>query len=130
MQGAEFQNVAESLVEGASAAEMRSAVSRAYYAAFNTSAEFVRKLGFRLPEDSGAHEKVKRMLNNSGDETLEIVAQQLRTLRTKRNHADYHLSRRDVEQASTVRPLVIQAYWLKSPASRTAKALMAASSTV
>jgi hypothetical protein len=109
MRGREFQDVAETLAKGASAAELRSAVGRAYYAAFNTSAEFVRDLGFRVPESSEAHDRVRRLLNNSGETTLVVVAQQLGTLRTKRNHADYRLTRRDVEQAPTVRPLVAQA---------------------
>ncbi len=78
-------------------AEHRSAMSRAYYAAFHVAAALLREWHFKVPENADGHGEVQDLLTDSGDPRMMQVASELGTLRTKRNQADYKLDRRDVE---------------------------------
>lgn len=99
----DFQLVAQKLSGGATAAERRTAISRAYYAVFNTAAEILRDLGFPVGKGAAAHGEVHRCLANSGDRAVEMVATELGDLHSTRNHADYQLDRQDVERAANAR---------------------------
>ena len=110
MQPRQFQYLAERLAEhGAYPAEFRSAISRAYYAAFHFGLNLLRAMGFAIVQNQHAHTEVYRHLNNSGDGELLRAASKMNDLRTKRNHADYELDRSDVEQKKNARMLVQQA---------------------
>ena len=85
---------------GATPAERRTAVSRAYYAAFNVSAALLRGVGFGVSRGAAAHGEVQRCLANAGHPDLAAVASQLGDLHTERNRADYHLDRTDIERPS------------------------------
>lgn len=63
----EFLTLAETWVEGATEAEWRSAVSRAYYAAFHEARVLLRGLGFRVPRGDQAHAYLWLRLSNCGD---------------------------------------------------------------
>ncbi|MBW1928877.1 MAG: hypothetical protein JRH08_08200 [Deltaproteobacteria bacterium] len=98
MEPRQFQYLAERLAEhGAYPAEFRSAISRAYYAAFHFGLNLLREMGFSIVENATAHEDVYLHLNNSGDHDLIAVASKIKDLRARRIHADYRLQRRDVE---------------------------------
>lgn len=110
MQPRQFQYLAERLAEhGAYPAEFRSAISRAYYAAFHLGLNLLGEMGFAIVQNQHAHTEVYRHLNNSGDTELLGAANKMNDLRTKRNHADYELDRPDVEQKKNAKMLVHQA---------------------
>lgn len=109
MDAREFHALALELVQGTSAAHSRTAISRAYYAAYHVGFEVLGEMGFQIPEGPGGHEEVRRHFNNRGDREVTRVASQLGDLFTRRIHADYRLSRPDVENQATARMLVEQA---------------------
>ncbi|MBI3465767.1 MAG: hypothetical protein HY000_22350 [Planctomycetes bacterium] len=49
MDGRDFLPIAQGLLAGAAEAAWRSAVSRAYYAAFHAARQLLDNLGFRVP---------------------------------------------------------------------------------
>lgn len=99
MDGRRYLAVAQQLVEGVSsgapltggdgAPECRSAISRAYYAAFLEAAAFLDRIGFAVENSPGAHVAVQHALNNSRDEVLCAVGNELGTLHKQRRRADY-----------------------------------------
>ena len=71
-----------------SEASLRSAASRAYYAAFHKSREAVeRELGARLGQENIHAEVIRRLRQQSRTETL---GTNLDRLRKTRSHADYN----------------------------------------
>jgi uncharacterized protein (UPF0332 family) len=99
----EFLNLAKRLVGSEQNPEgLRSAISRAYYAAFNVAAEFLDSIGCKIPEDAIGHKRAYFYLNNSGDQQLIVAAADLDNFRDIRNAADYHMDRKDVESKPIV----------------------------
>jgi hypothetical protein len=98
----EYQALAERWVSGLSpsGAECRAAISRAYYAAFNVGAEFLRAMGFRIARGGAAHGEVRLCLSNGGDPDVAGAASVLGDLHSDRNRADYHLDRTDVDNST------------------------------
>lgn len=94
MEGKEFLTVALKLAQMRIEAAMRSAYSRAYYAAFNVGAKLLTDLGFSLPKDASAHDQLYFRLNNCGISDIREVAALLKDLRIKRIHADYDMKSR------------------------------------
>jgi hypothetical protein len=92
--------------------DLRAAVGRAYYAAFNVAAETLRAWNIPVVRNAAGHGEVLRFLGNAGDADLQQATSDLTRLRTKRNTADYDLSARDVEQQKTVQVLVDRAGWV------------------
>jgi hypothetical protein len=88
----DFLLVAEDLLEGTREADWRSAVSRAYYAAFLVAAELFRDAGFRVPPDGNGHAYVYLRLNNCGREEVIDTGAALWDLRGTRNWADYDMA--------------------------------------
>jgi uncharacterized protein (UPF0332 family) len=106
----EFQYLASGLAEhGTSPSEFRTAISRAYYAAFNLGFNLLNELGLTIANNHEAHKQVYYHFNNSGDSDLIEVATKIDDLRTKRNHADYHLDRPDVEKQHNAKMYVYSA---------------------
>ena len=66
----------------------RSAVSRAYYAAFHATRVVLRGLGFVVPRADRAHEYLYRRLNNCGLGPVVDAGRLLHALRSLRNKAD------------------------------------------
>src|SRR5215213_408395 len=102
-----FLELAESLVREARAAgssadteaNCRTAVGRAYYAAFLAARSFVEQLGYVVTETGACHDAVYKVLNNCTDPNLRTVADHLSALGTSRRIADYKMQDR---RASTV----------------------------
>src|SRR5207247_11355215 len=90
---------AELWVKGTSEAEWRSAISRAYYAAFHAARQFMEDLSFLVPRGEQAHAYLWLRLSNCGDHQLQIAGSRLNVLRSQRNRSDYELSI-NVHQAS------------------------------
>ena len=110
MEPRQFLYLAERLAEhGAYPVEFRSAISRAYYAAFHFGLILLREMGFSIVQNASAHEEVYQHFSNSRDDELAKTASKMNDLRTKRIHADYELNRFDVEKQKNARMLVQQA---------------------
>ena len=87
----DFLHVARELVQRTSEAHWRSAVSRAYYAAFHAGRLLLADLGFRVPQADRAHSSGWLRLANCGDPATQSFARDLNALRGRRNQADYDL---------------------------------------
>ena len=105
----EFQTLASTLANGKTPAEIRTAISRAYYATHNIGVEILGEMGFRISEGPSGHGDVWNRLSNSGNSEVMKVGSQLSGLYTMRIHADYRLARKDVENQKTAQGLVEQA---------------------
>jgi uncharacterized protein (UPF0332 family) len=93
IQGRDFLTLADTWIKGATEAEWRSAVSRAYYAAFHEARQLLRALGFQVPRADQAHAYLWLRLSNCGDPQVQVAGAELNRLRRERNRADY-----DVDQ--------------------------------
>lgn len=85
----EFHLLAKQLAAENSQAHWRSAVSRAYYAAFHVARELFADLNFSVPRADRAHQYLVFRLSNCADPTIEQGGRNLDTLRRLRNRADY-----------------------------------------
>ena len=105
-----FQELAMELVRKSRpvAAELRTAISRGYYAAYHVGVRWFETLGFVIPQGPGGHGEVARRLQNSGDPDLELVGRQLQRCHRQRIQADYQLHDQDVETANTARLCILQ----------------------
>jgi hypothetical protein len=88
----EFLAVAEEWSVGAREAEWRSAMSRAYYAAFHVAIRMFRRAGFTVPRGDQAHGYVWLRLANAGHPDVITTGNELNELRRDRNRADYDLA--------------------------------------
>jgi uncharacterized protein (UPF0332 family) len=93
MTGSDFLPLANRLAAASSEAEWRTAISRAYYAAFHVARQLLEELGFRVPWADRAHAYLTMRLNNCGDAQIQHAASNLHSLRSLRNQADYDLQR-------------------------------------
>src|SRR5258708_5236476 len=89
--GLEFLAVAEMLIQGPTEAEWRSAVSRAYYAAFHEARQLMQDLRFRVPRGEKAHAYLWLGLFNCREVQAQGGGSDLNQLRTERNRADYDI---------------------------------------
>jgi len=60
MTGRDFLALADQLASGGTEAEWRSAISRAYYAAFHVARELLQDLRFSVPHADRAHAYLSR----------------------------------------------------------------------
>lgn len=104
--GEDFLILAEAWISAATEAEWRSAVSRAYYAAFHVGRQLLRGLGFQVPRGDRAHAYLWLRLSNCGDPQVGRAGSDLNMLRQDRNRADYDVEK-TVAQADAL--LQIQA---------------------
>jgi uncharacterized protein (UPF0332 family) len=99
----EFMQVAELLADEGSESCARSAVSRAYYAAFHVGRDSLEQTGFTAPRADRAHAFVFLRLSNASDLELVDAGQRLNQMRSWRNKADYDPRRKfnqtDAERA-------------------------------
>ena len=92
MEGKSFFTIAQKLAQMRNEPALRSAISRAYYAAYNCCIQFLEVCGFQFEKDSPAHEKVYQYLHNAGFADIEAAARALNILRKRRNRADYNMT--------------------------------------
>jgi uncharacterized protein (UPF0332 family) len=102
MDGREFLSLADELAAGGTAAHRRSALSRAYYAAYHTGYDLISALGIALPRNHRGHERVWQCLQYSDDASLIQAGAILRRLQNIRVKADYHLRDPHPEYSNTV----------------------------
>ena len=98
----EFYDVAAQLGSKKLPAELRSATSRAYYAAFHSARALFVGIGISLPVGPECHTKLRFLMANAGDSDLLAASRSLSSLRTDRNVADYQLDEKDAENSQTV----------------------------
>lgn len=91
MEARDFLEVAKKLQDSENEAERRTAVSRAYYAAFNFVKGFLANAQITLPTAATGHERAHQYLLNSGLSEARKLADDLSALRLRRNDADYEL---------------------------------------
>jgi uncharacterized protein (UPF0332 family) len=91
MTGRDFVVCAEHLTQGSAEADLRSAVSRAYYGAFHEARALLNESGVRLPKTEQVHVKIGFCLQDCGDPNAGHAGQQLELLRLERRRADYDL---------------------------------------
>ena len=91
-----FLNLAKRLFNDDTAeCSHRTAVSRAYYAAYHVVKKILSKT-FTIPDDVGGHKEVAKLLGMSKNPEVEYLGGSLWDLRKKRNRADYNLDDKDV----------------------------------
>lgn len=91
MHSREFLSLSDELSQRESEACWRTAVSRAYYAAFHRTRDFLEALGFQTRQSDQAHAGVYRRLSGANVRELSEAARCLMALRRLRNEADYDL---------------------------------------
>jgi uncharacterized protein (UPF0332 family) len=96
----DFIKQAHRLLQDDTPANSRTAVSRAYYAAFHVAQGLLRELNFNLPNHA-AHGEVTKYLSNSGDEAVAGAGSNLADLQSRRVDADYRLQKKDIEDRKT-----------------------------
>ena len=89
MNGRDFLDTARHLAGCGGEADGRSAVSRAYYAAFHVARQLLADLNFTVPRADRAHQYLVFRLSNCGESVVEQAGRDLETLRRLRNRADY-----------------------------------------
>jgi hypothetical protein len=93
MNGRDFLPLAIRLAAGPTEADWRTAVDRAYYAAFHAARDLLASLRFAVPQSERAHAYLYVRLYNSGDAQVRQAAVDLHVLRAHRNGADYEPQR-------------------------------------
>ncbi|MHB1426125.1 MAG: hypothetical protein ACYC3I_23425 [Gemmataceae bacterium] len=88
-----FLELADELSTGSREADWRTAISRAYYAAFHKARTLLRKGGFRVPNAEQAHAYLWLRLSNAGCSDVTSAGKNLHELRRMRNWADYDFGR-------------------------------------
>ncbi len=96
-----FLALADELSTGSRQADWRSAISRAYYAAFHKVRGILLQGGFRVPGSERTHAYLWLRLSNSGHPDVSNAGVYLKQLRRIRNEADYDFSR-PINEAAAV----------------------------
>ena len=105
-----FLDVAVTLSESKKPADLRTAVSRAYYASFLTVRDYAQNVkGEPFCRDSNIHHEVEKYLDNSPDIELNELAQALGDLRDSRHAADYEMDNPIPEKPKNVGDICIRA---------------------
>lgn len=89
MNWGDFLVLAARLAAAATEADWRTAISRAYYAAFHVARPLLADLNFAVPRADRAHQYLVFRLSNCGEAAVEQAGRDLDTLRRLRNRADY-----------------------------------------
>lgn len=93
MDGWDFLKTAEHLSSSSQEHDLRSSISRSYYAAFHELARALESSGMRLKKGAAGHGELFNWLTGCDIQPLKKAGQKLGSLRTKRNQADYHMHR-------------------------------------
>jgi hypothetical protein len=105
-----FLDLAQVLAfESPQASKLRSATSRAYYAAYNVSVEALGGMGFRIDRSGNGHGQVQSLLGNSKNEDLKKISSELGSLHTSRIGADYRMDDPRAENPTNVKAHVLHA---------------------
>ena len=89
----DFLTLARRLAREATEADWRTAIGRAYFAAFHVARNLLEGMGFDVPHADRAHGHLWLRLSNCGDAQIQSAGGRLNVLRSDRNRADYDLWR-------------------------------------
>jgi uncharacterized protein (UPF0332 family) len=92
MNARDFLDVADELATGMYESHWRTAVSRAYYAAFHVASTLLGQCGFIVPDAERAHSYLRLRLMNAGHPDVVEAGTGLDELRKARNRADYKIN--------------------------------------
>jgi len=112
MDGKEFIDAAKDLLRLRYEAALRSAVSRTYYAMFNSAAQYLVESGFSVYQSHVGHGQVYQWFFNSGVELLIEFSRVLNDLRRRRNEADYNMKSDEFRDSTKCALQVAQAQLL------------------
>jgi hypothetical protein len=100
----DFLELAQRLVIGTpKPSNLRTATSRAYYAAHHVGAEILTGMDFRINRGPGGHADVWGKLQNCGNQDVQVAGSQLADLHSARIQADYRLENPNSENQTAVR---------------------------
>jgi len=85
----DYLRLAKDLAENSSEAELRSAISRAYYSIFQQARKALESAGFPIERSSIDHKLVPETLKSRQDVNARQLGVHLERLRIDRNKADY-----------------------------------------
>jgi hypothetical protein len=103
MNGREFLGSAVRLSSSPHAADLRSAVSRAYYGAFHATLDSFAAAGIYFSQHSTeSHVKMPQCLGNCNIPLAQVIAAQLQSLREDRNCADYEMDDHSLQSTASV----------------------------
>ena len=105
----DFLQIATNLSNGSKPAEFRTAISRAYYAAYHVGVGFLNGMDCHISEWPSGHAEVSRDLNNCGNHELSKAGSQLTDLYSKRIVADYKLNKTKYDDQQNTQATVMQA---------------------
>lgn len=104
-----FLDLCKELAKGNRPCEFRTAISRAYYAAYHVSWYLVvNRMKFVINQTEG-HKEVRRHLRWSDDSNVASIGCLLGELESARIKADYYLNNHEVEDKLTVQFNIIRA---------------------
>lgn len=89
--------------------KLRTATSRAYYAAFNVSVAALMGMGFRIDRSGNGHGQVQNLLGNSKNEDLKAISSELGGLHSNRIGADYRMDDPRADNPTNVKAHVLLA---------------------
>jgi hypothetical protein len=93
-----FLQLAVTLKGGpASAEQYRTAIGRAYYAAFNVGVEAIKAIGIQPSRGPASHGELRNCLGACGDPDIRRASARLTMLHGRRIQADYEMSDPKVE---------------------------------
>lgn len=110
MDPSDFISLAIRLSNSSNEADLRSAVSRAYYGAFHLASRFLADCGVRFAKKdlyaAEVHRKVRYCLSESSNADAIVISGRLRLLRDQRNEADYTLDSTKFKKASNAAAMI------------------------
>jgi uncharacterized protein (UPF0332 family) len=110
MEGTDFLDLAAFLAaQNRNEAARRTAVSRAYYAAFHFARAYLKDLGVAVPANASGHEFIVLRLENCGHAEAYEAGALLSDVRSERNRADYDLTHRSFDKIEGVRAVIERA---------------------
>jgi hypothetical protein len=101
MDGWNFILTAEGLCRSEYEHDLRTCISRCYFAALNELVERLAKHGIRIHRNAQGHGELLHYLTGCGLEDLEAAGRGLDSLRSKRNRADYDMDHPPQEHNQT-----------------------------
>lgn len=107
----EFLRLAERLLQNEkNPAGFRTAISRAYYAAFLTALSLLEEMGVVLGDlEEKKHKNIPMILKATGDDEIVKSGDKLDVLRSERNDADYKMKEKWPEEEGDAEARVLTA---------------------
>ena len=93
----DFHSLALRLANGTTPAEYRSAISRAYYAAYNVAVQFLEAMAIYKPKQGDLHRTLQNRLVASNDPEIRQVGDDLSDFHARRCKADYDMAHKGSE---------------------------------